>query len=160
MARNKFQRKRYFFHQKLSNCLQKCWSHWTSTFLKIWVENPVFAIQHIENRKKVLLKCFPPRDQTNPFAYCCSFIFHTSYENGMIGHGGGGGGRCQNTQKQFIIKTYSEHILCKPVGKYQFIMACNRALVMIAYQVINCLISQPKHMLWVLKRTIAMRRFF
>ena len=31
---------------------------------------------------------------------------------------------------------------------------------MIAYQVINCLISQPKLMLWVLKRTIAMRRFF
>ena len=79
----------------------------------------------------------------------------------MIGHGGGGGGeRCQNAQKQFIIKTYPELILCKPVGKYQFIMACIRALVMIAYQVIDCLISQPKHMLWVLKRTIAMRRFF
>ena len=31
---------------------------------------------------------------------------------------------------------------------------------MIAYQVINCLISQPKLMLWVLKRTIAMRRLF
>ena len=30
---------------------------------------------------------------------------------------------------------------------------------MIVYQVINCLISQPKHMLWVLIRTIAMRRF-
>ena len=32
--------------------------------------------------------------------------------------------------------------------------------VMIVYQVINCLISQPKHMLWVLKRTAAMRRSF
>ena len=32
----------------------------------------------------------------------------------MIGHGGE---RCQNAQKQFIIKTYSELILCKPVGK-------------------------------------------
>ena len=39
-------------------------------------------------------------------------------------------------------------------------MACIRALVMSAYKVINCLISQPKHMLWVLKRTVAMRRFF
>ena len=29
----------------------KSFSHWTSTYLKIWVENPVFAIQHIENRK-------------------------------------------------------------------------------------------------------------
>ena len=54
----------------------------------------------------------------------------------MIGHGvggGGGGERCQNAQKQFIIKTYSELILYKPVGKYQFTMACIRALVMIAY---------------------------
>ena len=39
----------------------------------------------------------------------------------MIGHGGE---RCQNAQKQFIKKTYLELILCKPVGKYQFTMAC------------------------------------
>ena len=39
----------------------------------------------------------------------------------MIGHGGE---RCQNAQKHFIIKTYQELILCKPVGKYQFTMAC------------------------------------
>ena len=32
----------------------------------------------------------PPRDQTNPFAYSCSFTFHTLYKNGMIGHRGGG----------------------------------------------------------------------
>ena len=31
---------------------------------------------------------------------------------------------------------------------------------MIAYQVVNCLISQPKRMLCVLKRAVAMRRFF
>ena len=31
---------------------------------------------------------------------------------------------------------------------------------MIEYQVINRLIFQPKHMLWVLKRTVGMRRFF
>ena len=37
----------------------------------------------------------------------------------MIGHGGE---RCQNAQKQFIIKTYYELILCKPVSKYQFTM--------------------------------------
>ena len=76
----------------------------------------------------------------------------------MIGHGGWE--QCQNAQKQYIIKTYLELILYKPVGKYPFAMACIRAIVMIAYQVINCLISQPKHMLWVLKRTLAMRRFF
>ena len=66
----------------------------------------------------------------------------------MIGQGGGGK-RCQNAQKQFIIKTYQELILCKPVGKYQFTMACIRALVMIAYQVINCLISLLSTELWV-----------
>ena len=89
-----------------------------------------FAIQHIE---KVLLKYFPPSDQTNPFAYCCSFTFHTSYKNGMIGHVGRGG-RCQIAQKQFIIKTYRELILYKPVGKYQSTMGHTRALFMIAYQ--------------------------
>ena len=33
-------------------------------------------------------------------------------------------------------------------------------LVKSAYQKINFLISHPKHMLWVLKRTVSMRRFF
>ena len=35
-----------------------------------------------------------------------------------------------------------------------------RTLVMSVYQKSNFLINQPKHMLWVLKRTISMRRFF
>ena len=47
-----------------------------------------FAIQQIENRKR-FTEVLPPRDQTNPFAYSCSFTFLTSYKNGMIGHGGG-----------------------------------------------------------------------
>ena len=42
----------------------------------------------------------------------------------MIGHVGGGGGTMSKCPKQFIIKTYYELILCKPVGKYQFTMAC------------------------------------
>ena len=58
----------------------------------------------------------------------------------MIGHGEE---RCKNAQKQFIIKTYPEFILYKPVGKYQFTIACIRALVMFSYQVIKCLISHP-----------------
>ena len=62
----------------------------------------------------------------------------------MFGHEGGGG-RCQNAQKHFIIKTYLKIILYKPVGKYQFAIAYIRALVMSAYKEINCLISQPKH---------------
>ena len=39
-------------------------------------------------------------------------------------------------------------------------MACIWASVMSAYKVINCLISQPKYMFWVLTRTVSMRRFF
>ena len=76
--------------------------------LKNVVENSVFAIQHIENRKSFTEVLSPPhpRDQTNPFAYSCTFTFHTTYKNGMIGHGGRGGERCQNAQKHFIIKTY------------------------------------------------------
>ena len=35
-----------------------------------------------------------------------------------------------------------------------------RPLVKSVYQKINFLISQPKHMLWVLKRTVSMRRFY
>ena len=72
----------------------------------------------------------------------------------------GGGGCCQNAQKQNIIKTYLEIILYKPVGKYHSTMACIRAFVMIVYLLVNCLISQTKHMLWVLKRATAIRWFF
>ena len=36
----------------------------------------------------------------------------------------------------------------------------NRTSVKSVYQKINFLISQPKHMLWVLKTTVSMRRFF
>ena len=57
---------------------------------KIWVENSVFAIQHIENRKR-FSEVLSSRDQTNPFAYSCSFRFHTSYKNSN----GGWGERCQ-----------------------------------------------------------------
>ena len=41
-----------------------------------------------------------------------------------------------------------------------FLASLNRPLVKSAYQKNNFLISQPKHMLWVLKRTVSMRRFF
>ena len=62
--------------------------------------------------------------------------------------------------KQFIIKTYLELILYKPVGKYHFTMACIRALAMIVYKVINCIIFQPSDMFRVLIRTITMMRYF
>ena len=77
--------------------------------LKIWVENTVFAIQHI-GIEKVLLKCLHPpphthtRDQTNPCAYSYGFTFNTSYKNGMIGHGGGGGGTMSKCSKTISYK--------------------------------------------------------
>ena len=54
------------------------------------------------------MKCFPPppRDQTNPFAYSCSFTFHTSYRNGMIGHGGNAVKMLKPPYYKIILETY------------------------------------------------------
>ena len=56
------------------------------------------------------------------------------------------------------------HTMCKQAAKTlvgpQMCDATIRPLVKSAYQNNNLLISPPKHMLWVLKRTISMRRFF
>ena len=65
MTREKFQRKWYFFYEKDSRfnprlIAQKPFSHWTSTNWKIWVENSVFAIQHIEIRKSFTEVLSPP----------------------------------------------------------------------------------------------------
>ena len=81
MPRKKFQRKQHFSIKKtVGSTLElsaKVFFSLDKYLSKIWVEYPVFAIQHIENRKS-LTEVLPPRDQTNPFAYCCSFTFHTS----------------------------------------------------------------------------------
>ena len=71
-------------------------SHWTITDLEIWVENSVFAIQHTGNRK-----CF--RSAFPRAKLILIFTLHIAYENGMVGQRGGGGGGCQNVQKQFNI---------------------------------------------------------
>ena len=108
-----------FFHEKDSNFNSRIIR--ASVFrigpvpIKKYGSKTLFLLFNIQEIEKVLLKCFPPRDQTNPFAYSCGFTFNTSYKNGMIGHGGE---RCQNAQKQFLIKTYLELILYKPVGKW------------------------------------------
>ena len=82
MSREKFQRKLYFLYEK------------DSRFNPRLIHKSRFLIGHVPIEKKENRKRFtevlppPPRDQTNPFAYCCSFTFHTSYKNGMFGHGG------------------------------------------------------------------------
>ena len=70
----------------------------------------------------------------------------------MIGHGG----TLSKCSKTLYYKNFLETCFVKTCRQ----MTCIRALVMSAYKVIHCLISQPKHMLWVLKRTVTMRRFF
>ena len=119
MTREKFQRKLYFFYEKDSRSNPRlihksCFLIGKVPIEKYGLKNSVFAIQHIENRKsftEVLSPPPPPRDQTNHFAYICSFTFHTAYKNGMIDLGGGGGERCQNAQKRISIKTYLKLIL-------------------------------------------------
>ena len=106
MTREKFQRKRYFFYEKDSRF--NPWLIHKSRFLieQVPIEKyglkTVFAIQHIENRKS-FTEVLSPHDQTNPFAYSCSFTFHTSYKNVMIGHRGGGGG---GNAVKMLKKTY------------------------------------------------------
>ena len=91
---------------------------------------------YLENRKKSFTEVLP-----RPVTKLIRLHTVVVYISHMLGHVGG----CQNAQKQFIIKVYYELILYKPVGKYQFTLACFRTLVMIAYQAINCLISQPTY---------------
>ena len=51
------------------NYPQKCFYHWTSTDFEIWVENSVFAIQHIKGIEK-------------------KFFWSASHKNCMIWGGG------------------------------------------------------------------------
>ena len=59
-------------------------------FFKKKVENTVFAIQHIGNRKSFTEVLFP-RDQTYPFAYSCGFTLNISYKKWHNWSRGGGG---------------------------------------------------------------------
>ena len=100
MAREKFHRKRYFFHEKDSRfntrIIRKSVFSLDKYQLKIWVENTGFAIQYIGNRKsftKVL-----PHDQTIPFATVA--VLHFTHNIKMHDRSRGG------TLKQFIINTY------------------------------------------------------
>ena len=81
--------------EKPSNYLKK-----RQVLIKIWVENAVSTIQHIGNGKSFLGVLFPI-DQANPFAYSCSFIKHTPYQNDMLEQRRGEG--YQNAHKQIII---------------------------------------------------------
>ena len=102
MTREKFYRKWYFFYEKDSRFNPRLIHK--SRFLigqvsieKYGLKTP-FLLFNIYKIEKVLLRCFPPPpDQTNPFAYSCSFTFHISYKNGMFGHGGNAVKMLKNT---------------------------------------------------------------
>ena len=68
------------------------------------------------------------------------------------------------TMSSSFKKTVGDNKMHFLIGKFAFnlgkIKGIFRPLVKSAYQKNNFLISQPKHMLWVLKRTVSMRRFF
>ena len=55
--------------------------------------------------------------------------------------------------------TFINHNFSQQVLKMVRFVIVFRTLVSV-YRKFNFLISQPKHMLWVLKRTVSMRRFF
>ena len=68
--------------------------------------------------------------------------------------------------KSLDVSSTSYTMVCQPVsGDNPRALASglsyvHRPLVKSAYQENNFLISRPKHMLWVLKRTVSFRRFF
>ena len=63
--------------------------------------------------------------------------------------------QCFNIKHKFVSRIWQFFITSKI-----YMYAIGKPLGKSAYQKINFLISQPKHMLWVLKRTVSMRRFF
>ena len=57
----------------------KEFSRWTSTYLKIWVETPVFAIQHIENRLSFTGVLPPPPPVTKLILLHSVVVLHFTY---------------------------------------------------------------------------------
>ena len=61
-----------------------------------------------------------------------------------------------NSEKCLCRRSKSRHFQDKNFSRIRVCQALDKS----AYQKINFLISHPKHMLWVLKRTVSMRQFF
>ena len=76
----------------------------------------------------VAYKCILfPRDQATPVAYKCILPLQTSYINGMLDHGGGGGG-CQTAKKTNDDPNPTNYlfsfILVKPVACLYTLSTC------------------------------------
>ena len=65
-------------------------------------------------------------------------------------------GRTDNVKTVYPLQTK----FAPPTNKVCWGYNNSRTLVKSGNKKFNFLISQPKHMLWVLKRTVSMRRFF
>ena len=109
MTREKIQRKQYFFYEKDSRFNPRLIHKSSFLIGQVPIEKYGLKTLFLENRKR-FTEVLSPRDQTNPFAYSCSFAFLRSYKNGMIGHGGGGGGTMSNCSKtlyyKYLLETY------------------------------------------------------
>ena len=72
-----------------------------SSYLKIWVEKPVFAIQHIENRKSFTEVLSPPVTKLILLhtVVILHFTHHIKTACLVTGGGGGGGGGGGNDVK-------------------------------------------------------------
>ena len=84
MTREKFQRKRYFFYEKDSRSNPRLIHKSSFLIGQVPIEKyglkTLFLLFNIESRKRFTeVIPPPPRDQPYPFAYSCSFTFHTSY---------------------------------------------------------------------------------
>ena len=90
-----------------------------------------------------------------PTRHFCHHILHMGERAKFMSHG-----PHLFSSMDFLLKIF----ILKPknfvLNVTQTILNVIRPLVKSAYQKNNFLISQPKHMLWVLKRTVSMRRFF
>ena len=111
MTREKFHRKGYFFYEKDSSfnprLIHKSGFLIGQVLIEKYELKTLFLLFNTQKIEFFFTEVLPPppREQTNPFANSCGLTFHTSYKNGMIGHGGGGTqSKCSKTLYDKTIK--------------------------------------------------------
>ena len=106
-----------------------------------------FVLPHWPRRGTLLVQV-----SLSPFGRLFRFMLLLKYQNPWTGSFKGKVNVNSKLKPSFNVLTLS-------LLGLTFVVCC-RPLDMRVYQKINFLMSQPKHMLWLLKRTVSMRRFF